>query len=76
MVTPIIGDRRGAGTDANVYITLVGEHGDTGKKFLDKPGNQFERDQTDDFQIESVDIGDLKKIRIGHDNSGNELLIF
>ena len=25
------GDKRGAGTDANVFITLYGEHDDTGK---------------------------------------------
>jgi hypothetical protein len=37
---------------------------------LDGPGNCFERKNTDEFQIEAVDLGELKKIRIGHDNSG------
>ena len=29
-------DVRGSGTDANVYITLYGENGDTGKRELKK----------------------------------------
>jgi len=33
------GDRRGAGTDANVFITIYGTTGDSGKRFLDGPGN-------------------------------------
>eukprot|EP01123_Difflugia_compressa_P005057 TRINITY_DN1661_c0_g1_i1.p1 TRINITY_DN1661_c0_g1~~TRINITY_DN1661_c0_g1_i1.p1 ORF type:complete len:960 (-),score=248.52 TRINITY_DN1661_c0_g1_i1:25-2904(-) len=64
------GDRRGAGTDANVFIVLYGTAGDSGKKILDGPGNNFERKQTDVFGFECVDLGELKKIQIGHDNSG------
>jgi len=69
-VTVITGDRRGAGTDANVYIYIFGDKGDSGQKFLDKPGNCFERAQTDEFGLELFDLGELKKIRIGHDNHG------
>lgn len=32
--------------------------------------NKFERGKVDEFTVESVDIGDLKKIKIGHDNKG------
>lgn len=32
--------------------------------------NKFERGLTDEFTVEAVDIGPLKKLRIGHDNSG------
>lgn len=32
--------------------------------------NKFERGMTDEFTVEAVDIGPLKKLRIGHDNSG------
>jgi hypothetical protein len=64
------GDRPGAGTDANVFIWIYGEKGDSGKKLLEKPGNNFERNQTDDFGLELVDLGEIKKIRIGHDNKG------
>lgn len=32
--------------------------------------NKFECGQTDVFTVECVDLGDLKKIKIGHDNKG------
>ena len=32
--------------------------------------DKWERDQIDEFSVESVGLGDLKKIRLGHDNSG------
>ena len=32
--------------------------------------NPFEKGNTDYFEIESHDVGDIKKIRIGHDNKG------
>ncbi|XP_071500737.1 lipoxygenase homology domain-containing protein 1-like [Diadema antillarum] len=66
-------DERGSGTDANVYITLYGENGDTGKHFLKASKthrDKFERGNTDEFVVEAVDIGELEKVRIGHDNSG------
>eukprot|EP00736_Rhodelphis_marinus_P000918 Rmarinus@m.27357 len=63
-------DRKGAGTDANVYIDIVGEHGATGKRILESGKNDFERGHCDPYRIESPDLGDLQKIRIGHDNSG------
>lgn len=32
--------------------------------------NKFERGLMDEFIVEAVDIGPLKKLRIGHDNRG------
>lgn len=32
--------------------------------------NKFERGMTDEFTVEAVDIGPLKKLCIGHDNCG------
>merc|ERR1712063_72207 len=64
------GDRRGAGTNANVSICITGENGDTGDVTLDNSSNNFERGATDVFGIQAVDLGALTKIRIGHDNSG------
>lgn len=32
--------------------------------------NKFERGMIDEFTVESVDMGPLKKLRIGHDNCG------
>ncbi|CAL8318268.1 unnamed protein product [Lota lota] len=61
----------GAGTDANVYITIYGEVGDTGERWLRRSNhlNKFEKNQEDIFNITAVDMGVLKKLRIRHDNS-------
>ncbi|XP_072269601.1 lipoxygenase homology domain-containing protein 1 [Pyxicephalus adspersus] len=67
------GDKKNAGTDANVFIILYGEKDDTGLMNLKASKtnkNKFERGQTDVFTVEAVDIGSLKKIKIGHDNKG------
>jgi len=37
---------------------------------LEGPGNLFERGNTDVFNLECVELGELKKIRIGHDGTG------
>ncbi|KAM6034199.1 lipoxygenase homology domain-containing protein 1 [Chlamydotis macqueenii] len=68
------GDKKNAGTDANIFITLYGSKDDTGIVSLKSSKinkNKFERGKIDEFTVESVDIGDLKKIKIGHDNKGN-----
>lgn len=90
------GDVCGAGTDANVFLTIYGDQGDTGERKLRKSetnSNKFERGsvrkevltvssasdretteddfspQVDRFTIEAVDLGQVFKIRIRHDNS-------
>ena len=56
----VTADVRSAGTDANVFITVYGTNGDTGKRPLtQKFRNLFERGQTDKFQIEAIDLGQL-----------------
>ncbi|XP_070538834.1 lipoxygenase homology domain-containing protein 1-like [Ptychodera flava] len=65
----------GAGTNADVYITIYGQRGDTGQWDLNKDNYQdslrmFERGNTDHFTVESVPLGDLSKVVIGHDGSG------
>ncbi|XP_062236812.1 lipoxygenase homology domain-containing protein 1 [Platichthys flesus] len=70
-VVTITGDERGAGTDANVFVTLFGEYGITPKVHLaSKSRTAFERAKTDVFRIRTHNIGALKKIRIEHDNTG------
>ncbi|XP_048241483.1 lipoxygenase homology domain-containing protein 1-like isoform X2 [Haliotis rufescens] len=65
------GNVKGSGTNANVSITIFGENGDTGKRPLkQKFRDLFEKNQTDKFEIEALDLGELKKIRIEHDNTG------
>ena len=60
-----------AGTDANVSILLYGANGDTGQRQLTKKFvNLFERGKVDDFKIEALDLGQLTRLRIEHDNKG------
>ncbi|XP_076139289.1 lipoxygenase homology domain-containing protein 1-like [Alosa pseudoharengus] len=66
------GDMYGSGTDANVFITIYGDLGDTGERQLSKSAtnsNKFERGAVDEFNLEAVDLGQVFKIRIRHDNS-------
>jgi len=65
VVHTFTGDVRGAGTDANVYVTLFGDRGDSGRKVLDNNENNFERSQKDTFNVVCPHLGKLKKIRIG-----------
>ncbi|XP_061881566.1 lipoxygenase homology domain-containing protein 1-like isoform X1 [Entelurus aequoreus] len=66
------GDMYKAGTDANVFLTIYGDLGDTGERKLAKSENnknKFERGEVDKFTIEAVDLGQVFKVRIRHDNS-------
>ncbi|XP_076859680.1 lipoxygenase homology domain-containing protein 1 [Brachyhypopomus gauderio] len=66
----ITGDVKGAGTDANVYITIYGVNGDSGQRPLkQKFRNLFERGRTDRFVLEMLDLGDLLRVKVEHDNS-------
>ena len=66
-------DLRDAGTNANVYIQLFGERNDSGKVPLETSKtnrNKFERGKTDVFEVKEADVGEIRKIRIGHDGTG------
>uniref|UniRef100_A0A3B4YR02 Lipoxygenase homology PLAT domains 1 n=1 Tax=Seriola lalandi dorsalis TaxID=1841481 RepID=A0A3B4YR02_SERLL len=66
----ITGDVKAAGTDANVFITIYGVNGDSGKRHLrQKFRNLFERGQTDRFVLEMLDLGELLRVKVEHDNS-------
>ena len=60
----------GAGTDANVFITLFGNRGTTREISLDNPENNFEWGKWDEFRARAREVGNIQKIRIRHDNSG------
>ncbi len=64
------GDVRGAGTDANVFVQLIGETSDSGERKLESSGNNFERGHTDAVTFEALGLGEINKIRVGHDGSG------
>ncbi|XP_048796074.1 lipoxygenase homology domain-containing protein 1-like isoform X1 [Lagopus muta] len=67
------GDRWGAETFANVYITLYGKRGDTGVRNLHTPlttERKFQRNKVDSFLVEAVSLSHLQKVIIGHDGQG------
>lgn len=74
LITVVTGDKTGAGTDANVYITLYGEKGKSRELLLDNPQrNDFERNQTDTFTIppsQVADLGAIRQVYLRHDGSG------
>ncbi|XP_058959077.2 uncharacterized protein [Pocillopora verrucosa] len=65
------GVQEGAGTDANVYLTVYGTKGETmEKKLINTFENNFEKGKVDNFQLNLMDVGEIKKIKIRHDNFG------
>jgi len=65
----LTGDKLGAGTKAVVKLTLFGEYGNSGERPLLRSRThrtKFQRGQVDVFVIDSVFLGKLLTIRIGH----------
>ncbi|NXT66884.1 LOXH1 protein, partial [Chaetops frenatus] len=62
-----------AGTEADVYISVYGERGDTGSRQLlrSQKSKKFLKGQTDIFAVEAVHLGCLYKIVIGHNGLGS-----
>ena len=58
------GDMRGAGTDANVFITVFGRKGRTPKIQLNNGSDTFERGQNDIFKIKTNNLDPIQKIRL------------
>ncbi|MFB2934299.1 PLAT/LH2 domain-containing protein [Aerosakkonemataceae cyanobacterium BLCC-F154] len=74
-VTIKTGNVAGGGTDANVRIQLFGDLGETDSSgyLLDKYGyDDFERGDQDTYQVRTdKELGNLKKVRLWHDNAGS-----
>ncbi|XP_041483698.1 uncharacterized protein LOC121430484 isoform X9 [Lytechinus variegatus] len=70
-VSVTTGNYWNASTEADVYITLYGERGDTGPRLLlrSKRKQKFEKGKTDVFSLEAVSLGTVNKIVIGHDTA-------
>lgn len=67
----------GAGTDANVWLIIFGENGDSGTLALkdSTKSNKFERKQMDTFRFTDIlSLGELSKVRVWHDNTGKTLV--
>ncbi len=60
-----------AGTDADVFIKLYGTKGETAFIQLDNTSDNFESNDNDSFNILYEDIGNITKIKVKHDNRGN-----
>jgi len=64
------GSKRGAGTDADVRISLLGSLGITADFLLDNDKDNFEAGKVDSFLIDHLDVGEVQSIRIGHNDKG------
>ena len=69
-ITVETGDVRGAGTDANVFVTLHGSKGTMSDRLLESHPENFERGRTDVFTVRTQDLGEIERIDLRHDNSG------
>jgi len=69
-ITTITGSEHGAGTDSNIWCSLVGTDGKLDKFNLDSSANNFETGQVDHFKTACLDLGDVKQFTIGSDGSG------
>jgi lipoxygenase homology domain-containing protein 1 len=66
------GDVSGAGTDADVYIRLLGSRGTTTYMELDKEGDDRERNQLDRYPpFYLSDLGTLTQVRISFFPAGD-----
>ncbi|XP_037228557.1 lipoxygenase homology domain-containing protein 1-like [Falco rusticolus] len=70
VVRVFTGDISGSGTDADVFINIFGEKGDTGVRKLDNDKDNFEKGAEDKFTLDAPNLGRLRKINIGHNNKG------
>lgn len=61
----VTGDVKGAGTDANVFITIFGKTGQTAKLQLKNSSSDdmFERKNSDRFVLKAKCCGPLDKVR-------------
>jgi hypothetical protein len=65
-------DVRGVGTDAAVFVELLGASGASGgrKPLLSPSPEVFARGRVDEFRLRCPALGELAKLRIGHDGKG------
>lgn len=60
-------DKRGAGTDGDVSIILIGDKGRTAEMPIESSADNFERNKLDEFMLDlkELDIGELQQVDIG-----------
>ena len=52
-----------------MYVNLAGDKAESGKVFLRARGHPFRRGKTDKFTVQTVDVGRLVSLTVGHDNA-------
>ena len=62
---------RGAGTDARVFIILLGSKGTSGELKLENAPDNFARGKTDKFTFDLQDLGAVDRVTVGHNGVGN-----
>eukprot|EP00731_Ephydatia_muelleri_P024939 Em0017g22a len=62
------GNVRGAGTDANIFVTLTGKKATTARTHV--TGCKFTSGSTETFVMITKDVGELKSLTVEHDNMG------
>jgi arachidonate 5-lipoxygenase len=61
------GARLGSGTDANIFVVLVGTDGESARHKLDKRfHNDFEAGAEDTYTVKDQDVGDLVSLRFSN----------
>jgi hypothetical protein len=65
------GKDAGSETKSNVYLTMFGTRGDSGKRELILSNNnaKFRAGQIDVFEVEAVHLGEIQHLAVSHDNS-------
>lgn len=74
VVTVQTGCLSDAGTDASVFINIIGSKGSSGWKQLDtRKENDFEQCNIKDYSVAvGMDLGEINCIELTHDNKGNK----
>lgn len=66
-------NRKDAGTDANIFLTLKGDKGTSPEIKLDNAEDNFEKNKLDTFLPPPMeDVGNISEITLRHDNSGDK----
>ena len=69
-VVVVTGKALGAGTDADVWLQLKGQFASWGPSVLAAGREAFEAGRTDEFQLETSELGELEEVVVGHDGTG------
>ena len=64
------GAQPNASTSAQVWIRIIGKHGDSGKHILTPASGIFETGDTNTFTVVCNELGKIQSLQIGHDGSG------